>query len=629
MKRLLRPLRPLRLPRLPRLPIVGAVVGCCAATAGGYLTEPLRGQASATPTPQALAWQASTSGPFTGVAKVFVESDAGAIFARVDRVVFRSRDDGVTWIRCPSQPFRPSEPALFDPWLVSHGRWLYASGEYNAPMQVSEDECESWRPMTRPPVSPGDHGQLAVVNGALFAAYDRDDFFRSRDGGNTWTVAGHPGGTNPRLATRDSAAYLVLSQRLYRSTDDGTTWSLLALDPAFHSILPGGRSLYATGTGGIWRSQDNAATWVRVYESGLTAISVRGSKVYASVFHPAELARSLDDGRTWTRLPLPGPIRGAFALLETRRGTLLAGSNMGIFRSTDEGATWVANGIRGGQVKSLVARRGRTYASLLGGSLWKSDDAGATWSLIDTVFAGKPRPLQWPVGFKTLLVMDDGARMRAGTDRELIASDDGGQTWSASGLNKGANALVRLNDVYFAGTWQGVFRSEDMVRWTECSSGLESGSIRDLIATSAGDLIALESHGRLFRSQDACRSWWPIAASMPRLTNPNATRMSPLLASDDSLGLLLLGDGIAQLPRDQRNWIARTDAPVITAFARDGQGRYWLGTRDGVSRLSIEESAWQIIPTGLEGPVAALAIDPDGYLLAAIDGRGMFRARLP
>lgn len=196
-------------------------------------------------------------------------------------------------------------------------------------------------------------------------------------------------------------------------------------------------------------------------------------------------------------------------------------------------------------------------------------------------------------------------------------------------MSKGVTALARLKDTWFAGTWQGVFRSEDMLRWTECSSGLEGGSIRDLIATSDGDLIAVASYRGLYRSPGNCRSWWPLTAPTPRLVNVNVSRTPPLLASDDTLGLVLFGDGIAQLSRDQRAWIVRAESPAIIAFARDGQRRYWLGTRDGLSRLSIEEPTWKLIPAGLDGPISALAIDLDGYMLAGVASRGIFRARVP
>jgi ligand-binding sensor domain-containing protein len=102
-----------------------------------------------------------------------------------------------------------------------------------------------------------------------------------------------------------------------------------------------------------------------------------------------------------------------------------------------------------------------------------------------------------------------------------------------------------------------------------------------------------------------------------------------MLASDEKLGIALLGGGIAQLAVTDRKWILRSEGPRITAFVRDPRGRYWLGTRAGVSRLYADGSSWRIESVGLEGPVSALAIYEAGYLLAAVDRRGMFRARLP
>jgi ligand-binding sensor domain-containing protein len=109
----------------------------------------------------------------------------------------------------------------------------------------------------------------------------------------------------------------------------------------------------------------------------------------------------------------------------------------------------------------------------------------------------------------------------------------------------------------------------------------------------------------------------------------NIAKTPPLLTSDASIGLVMFGKGIAQLSAHDRDWTVRAEGPTITAFVRDDQGRYWLGTHEGVARLSVEDGKWQVIPIGLEGSIAALAIDPSGYLIAAVDGRGIFRARLP
>jgi hypothetical protein len=88
------------------------------------------------------------------------------------------------------------------------------------------------------------------------------------------------------------------------------------------------------------------------------------------------------------------------------------------------------------------------------------------------------------------------------------------------------------------------------------------------------------------------------------------------------------GDGIAQLSLTDRRWISRAVLPVVTAVATDAEGHHWVGTRDGVFRLIIDGNDWRLVATGLEGSIGALAVDPAGYLIASVDGKGIFRARL-
>ena len=115
----------------------------------------------------------------------------------------------------------------------------------------------------------------------------------------------------------------------------------------------------------------------------------------------------------------------------------------------------------------------------------ESEDSGLTWSRIETVFAGDAPQCGWPHDFARLFLVD-GTELRAATSREFMASRDGGRTWSLAGLSKGGNALVRLRDVWYAATWDGVFHSGDLARWTECSSGLDGGAVRSLTATPEG-----------------------------------------------------------------------------------------------------------------------------------------------
>jgi photosystem II stability/assembly factor-like uncharacterized protein len=601
--------------------VVLLLLGIC-----GAVGQALHSQESGTAAP--LEWQPAV-GPFAGNAKALAESESGTLFAYVNTEIYRSRDDGVTWTRCESQPSNRPGDLVFDRWLLTSGRRLYASAASGGPMYVTDDECASSRPIPKAPGADFTRGHVTVVDGVLVAAYDGPALFTSTNEGRTWEQGQSPlpDGIEPRLATRDGAVFLIVSQRLYRSNDRGRTWSRLAANGLrFSRVVPGGDSIYASASGGLWRSADDGVTWTRMFESGLTAATARGSRVYVSVFNPGATARSSDDGNTWTRSAPALRLHSSNALLETRRGALLSATGAGVYRSIDDGASWAAAGTQGQRVSSLVAGRGRAYASVADASLWTSVDSGLTWSRVEWSRAGNPRRFDSPGPLGPLFITDDG-HVRGTTTREFMASADAGVTWSAAGLSKRVNALVRSRDAWFAGTWEGVFRSEDLAHWTECSSGLPVGSVSAMIATPSGDLIALDG-SVLYRSQDDCRSWSPLLPLPFR--GAEGSKAQPILASDSTIGIIVLGAGIAQLSLTEHKWNIRAESrDAITAFAKDDRGRYWLGTRAGVLRLSTDGPEWRLTSAGLGGDISSLAVAPDGYLLAAVAGRGMFRARLP
>jgi photosystem II stability/assembly factor-like uncharacterized protein len=605
--------------------VVLLVLGMCVA-----IVHPMYSQPPGTPAPALLEWQLA-AGPIAGNAKALADAESGTLFAYINAEIYRSHDDGLSWTRCESQPANRAGDLVFERWFLVSGRRLYASSASGGPLYVTDDECASSRPIPKPPGADLKSGAVTVVDGVLLAVYDGPALFTSSDEGRTWQQGQSPlaDGVEPRLTTRNGSVFLVLSQQLYRSNDRGRTWSRLAANgPQFHGVVSGGDALYATASGGIWRSTDDGTSWTRVIESALTAVAARGPRVYASVFNPGATVQSVDDGKTWTRAQPPLPLHTANALLETRRGAVLAATNAGIYRSTDRAASWTAVGVLGQPVHSLVAVRGRAYASGADASLWTSVNEGLTWSRVEWSRVDNPRRFDTPVPFTSLFVVN-GTELRGATAREFLASRDNGVTWSAAGLSKGVNVLVRMGDSWFAGTWDGVFRSGDLTRWTECSSGLPMGSIVALTATASGDLLAVDGR-MLYRSQDGCRSWAPLLP-LPPSRSPEEWTTRPILVSDSTIGIVMLGPGIAQLSLGpERKWNVRAESrDEITAWAKDDRGRYWLGTRRGLLSLTVDGTEWRLSPSGLQGDVAAVAVDADGYLLVAVAGRGIFRARLP
>ncbi|HEY74789.1 MAG TPA: hypothetical protein G4O00_01230 [Thermoflexia bacterium] len=153
---------------------------------------------------------------------------------------------------------------------------------------------------------------------------------------------------------------------IYRSDDHGATWQFLGptapisevLDIAFDAVDPD--LIYAaTNGGGLWRSTDGGANWMRVpisntlspvvVEAVVTHLDVPG-KVYVRTYSYAEspnpepeLWVSEDAGDTWQQLTyvflgvdllISPPVPGYPPY------TLYTGCETGLCRSTDDGQTW-------------------------------------------------------------------------------------------------------------------------------------------------------------------------------------------------------------------------------------------------------------------------------------------------
>jgi hypothetical protein len=116
--------------------------------------------------------------------------------------------------------------------------------------------------------------------------------------------------------TGEGNFYAALGAGLLRSTDGGTSWSLLTSDPfvgvGFHNLLvdPGDRArLVAATTGGLYVSTNGGAAWNRA-----RAIRTWGLAVHPSGGATAEwlaacadgLYRSVTGGQTWAAVTLPG-----------------------------------------------------------------------------------------------------------------------------------------------------------------------------------------------------------------------------------------------------------------------------------------------------------------------------------
>ena len=218
---------------------------------------------------------------------------------------------------------------------------------------------------------------------ALTGSGTNRQLYKSDDGGTSWTIIGPaPGQTThpamlvlPGLNGAPDQILLTTSSRIQRSTDGGATWAPGGPWPNNAGSAPDSATgepvrtlladssapdhLYAlTADGAVWLSENGGLSW---HSAGLDRVNALAITPYFGMYTWAAtsegLAQNTDDGASWTMQPLP---------------------SVGPAGRTDS---------LGGHI---VALRGdprvpeTLYSALQGGAVYRTDDAGATWSLLGT-----------------------------------------------------------------------------------------------------------------------------------------------------------------------------------------------------------------------------------------------------
>jgi photosystem II stability/assembly factor-like uncharacterized protein len=250
----------------------------------------------------------------------------------------------------------------------------------------------------------------------IVAGVEGAGLFASVDSGKSW----HPLGTSAGSAA------------ITNSVTD------IVFDPAHPEVS---WETGIRGNGGLYRSSDDGATYFELGELTFTqTVSVdfsdseRQTLVTGTHGMEQQVFRSSDGGTSWDNIGLNLPADGyaAETPLVLDRQTYLIGGNRGgggsesgIYRTTDAGATWKPVG--NAQVNHfgvpLMASDGAIYWPLYAsGGMAKSTDQGLTWSeLVEPGMRGVS-PIELP----------DGSIVTMGQDH-LVRSADGGATWQSIG----------------------------------------------------------------------------------------------------------------------------------------------------------------------------------------------------
>ena len=249
------------------------------------------------------------------------------------------------------------------------------------------------------------------------------------------------------------------------------------------------------------------------------------------------------------------------------------GERGAVLRSTDSGQTWQRCPVPTSATLTAVAfAADLTHGWIVGhdATLLATTDGGRTWT-------AQHATDQLDTSLLTVCALDAQTVFATGAYGQGFVTHDGGQTWQAihpwdEDLHLNALALTPTGTLLLAGERGLLLRSTDQgVTWQRIESPYES-SFYGLSPLGGTSMLAYGLRGHLIRSDDDGRTWQPVPSA------PTA-----LIATS----------------------VQRPEGALVLA----GQARAFLVSRDGGHAFV----PWS---PGLTTAVAKLLVAPDGTLLA-------------
>ncbi len=225
---------------------------------------------------------------------------------------------------------------------------------------------------------------------------------KSIDNGNTWQSinTGLPDSNLTYMWTDGASLYTkidgvsgVSSAKIYKSTNSGTSWSLMCNTGGLTSIRSLafiGTKIIAASSNNIYTSSDNGTTWSQAYSgtfvSTISSFVSNGSNVYST--NGGNPIKSTDGGLSFS------DITATTSSITLSSNVVLNGTNLfvadnagghGVFKSIDNGSTWstVNTGIVGVTtpltIRTLYSSSSNIYAGTIN-RVFKSSNLGTNWS---------------------------------------------------------------------------------------------------------------------------------------------------------------------------------------------------------------------------------------------------------
>jgi hypothetical protein len=237
---------------------------------------------------------------------------------------------------------------------------------------------------------------LTINSTGIFVGSGGGGIFISKDGGLNWIQSGSTTAKVYSLAANGATVFAGTDAGVSRSFDNGASWSQTNLPSTDVNSLAISSSVVVAGTyrNGIYVSADNGSNWTSM-NAGLSNMSVRGLLVVGNTIFAATAGagvfRSVNNGATWSASNSGLSSLGQYVYALTVNGsTIFAGTQDGVYRSADNGFSWIQVGLSNGSlVLSFAVSGTNLFAGTLGGGVFLITNNATNWTDIGSGLLNK------------------------------------------------------------------------------------------------------------------------------------------------------------------------------------------------------------------------------------------------
>jgi photosystem II stability/assembly factor-like uncharacterized protein len=266
----------------------------------------------------------------------------------------------------------------------------------------------------------------------------------------------------------------------------------------------------------FFKTADGGKTWTPS-NSDMMSIACTSATACVEVGDGGRIKTTTDGGTTWS--DTPSGFDKALTQVQCPSATVCyaAGDRGFVLKSSDAGKTWAyLHSTDGNPIYGLTCPTASVcYATDIYAHIVKTSDGGATWTWqrtpvttpgVDVPGSGGPNPFAGLFGVSCVdanTCVAVGGFPPAGTDPPIVATTNGGTTWTLETSNSGTNnylhavaCLPASTTCYAVGRGGSIVTTTDLVNWTKMTSGT-TNALNSITCLSTTSCVASGQSGTL------------------------------------------------------------------------------------------------------------------------------------